>query len=421
MSTSPPRPSQPAIDGRRMLTRIRELARIGADAAGGVTRPGFSPDDRRAVEYVAAQARQADLVPTVDQAGNLIIRRASARHTGPVLLMGSHLDTVVRGGALDGAYGVLAALDVLQTLAQDPAPLAYEPVAVAFANEEGALFPCPFWGSLALTGQLGHGPDDLRDRSGRSLRAALRAAGGDPDAVAAARWPDGSIGAYLELHIEQGPVLERAGARIGVVEGITGRTILTVTVHGTPGHAGTVPMDSRADALTAAARVVLAVERLARHERLCSVATVGRLRVEPDVTNVIPGAVQLTVDLRDLSLDRLQAAEKALQHELAAVCAATGTRIQADLIDRIPPAATDPGLRAAIGAAADALALPRLDLGSGAGHDAQIVAHQAPIGMIFVPSRGGVSHVPEESTDDDDLVAGGQVLLRAAIGIGAAS
>jgi N-carbamoyl-L-amino-acid hydrolase len=404
-----------------MLTRIRELARIGADAAGGVTRPGFSPDDRRAVEYVAAQARQADLVPTVDQAGNLIIRRASARHTGPVLLMGSHLDTVVRGGALDGAYGVLAALDVLQTLAQDPAPLAYEPVAVAFANEEGALFPCPFWGSLALTGQLGHGPDDLRDRSGRSLRAALRAAGGDPDAVAAARWPDGSIGAYLELHIEQGPVLERAGARIGVVEGITGRTILTVTVHGTPGHAGTVPMDSRADALTAAARVVLAVERLARHERLCSVATVGRLRVEPDVTNVIPGAVQLTVDLRDLSLDRLQAAEKALQHELAAVCAATGTRIQADLIDRIPPAATDPGLRAAIGAAADALALPRLDLGSGAGHDAQIVAHQAPIGMIFVPSRGGVSHVPEESTDDDDLVAGGQVLLRAAIGIGAAS
>jgi len=412
------RPHRPEIDGHRLLTRLRELATIGADPRGGVTRLGFSAEDCQGVTYVADRAAKAGLVPAVDQAGNLIIRRARADPTLPALLMGSHLDTVVRAGPLDGAYGVIAALDVLQTLAEHAVPLRYEPAVAAFANEEGALFPCPFWGSLALSGRLTRTPDDLRDRSGASLREPLRAVGGDPDSVADARWPAGSIGAYLELHIEQGPALERSGNRIGVVEGITGRTVLSVTVHGTAGHAGTVPMDHRADALTAAARIVLAVEEVARR-RLCTVATVGRLRVEPDAVNVIPGAVRMTAEVRDLSARRLRDAQAALDVAVAQVAADTGTRIQVEVADRCPAAATDSGLRAAIAAAAAELTLPCLHLPSGAGHDAQVIASVAPIGMIFVPSLGGVSHVPEESTADADLVAGAQVLLGAALRVGA--
>lgn len=407
----------PDINGHRLLTRIRELAQIGADPRGGVTRLGFSAEDRQGIAYVAEQARQAGLTATVDQAGNLIVRRPHTIPERQVLLMGSHLDTVIHGGALDGAYGVLAALEVLQTLGDHEARMRYEPVVIAFANEEGALFPCPFWGSLAVTGELPYTPDDLLDRSGSSLREPLRAVGGDPDAVAAARWPADSIGAYLELHIEQGPVLERGGNQIGVVEGITGRTVFTVAVYGRAGHAGTVPMDLRTDALAAAARVVLAAEDIARR-RLCTVATVGRFQVDPDVTNVIPGVVRLTVDLRDLSAERLRDAERAFADELAKVGAETGTRIEAAVTDQYPGAVADPRLRAAISAAADDLGLARAYLPSGAGHDAQIIASTAPIGMLFVPSRDGLSHVPEESTDDDDLVAGARVLLRTAVRVG---
>lgn len=416
-ATPPPKPD---IDGHRLLTRIRELAKIGADARGGVTRLGFSAEDRDGIAYVAEQARQAHLSVMVDPAGNLIVRRPGALPMRPVLLMGSHLDTVIHGGPLDGAYGVVAALDVLQALTEHSVPMRFEPVVIAFANEEGALFPCPFWGSLALTGGLTHTPDTLLDRSGRALRAPLTAVGGDPDRVAAARWADGSIGAYLELHIEQGPILESDGRRIGVVEGITGRTVLAVDVHGTAGHAGTVPMDLRTDALAAAARVVLAVEEVARGRRLCSVATVGRLDVDPGVTNVVPGAVRMIVDLRDLSPERLRIAEHALTEEFARVASETGARVEATVTDRIPGTATDPELRAAIGAAADDLGLASLPMASGAGHDAQIVASRAPIGMIFVPSRGGLSHVPEETTDDNDLVAGARVLMRAAVRVGGA-
>lgn len=401
-----------------MLTRIRELAKIGADPRGGVTRAGFSAADRLGIAYVTDQARGAGLEPEVDQAGNLIIRRPDADLSRPALLMGSHLDTVVQAGPLDGAYGVLAALDVVQVLAGYPEPLRYEPVAIAFANEEGALFPCPFWGSLAVSGRLERTPDDLLDRSGGSLREPLRAIGGDPDAVAGAKWRAGSIGAYLELHIEQGPALEGSGNRIGVVEGITGRTVFSVTVHGAAGHAGTVPMDYRADALTTAARVVLAVEELARSQEVCAVATVGRFQIEPDVTNVIPGVVRMTVDVRDLSPQRLRGAEEALCAELARVATDTRTRVQVEVTDRIAGAVTDPGLRATIRAAADELGLPSLDLPSGAGHDAQMIAPVAPIGMVFVPSEGGVSHVPEENTSDDDLVGGARVLLRTALRIG---
>ncbi|MET0236748.1 MAG: Zn-dependent hydrolase [Kibdelosporangium sp.] len=406
----------PHVDGARLLHVLTEISRIGAQPGGGITRTGLSAEEAQARAYLAERYRRDGLAARTDQAGNLIVRRRGADPARPVLLIGSHVDTVVRGGRLDGTYGVLAACEVVRTLARQGMELACEPVAVAFSNEEGARFPYPFFGSLGLTGQLDIArATTMTDREGTTLPAALRAAGGDLDTLEAAAWPDGSIAGYLELHIEQGPVLENRDIPIGVVEAITGRTIIDITVQGVQGHAGTTPMSLRRDAMVAAAQVVIAVQRLATSRGLCAVSTVGCLDGEPNVTNVIPGTVRLTAEIRDGREDRLRAAERALVAELSALGSATGTRIDVNLCPVTRPTQTDHRLREAVAAAADDLGLPYLEMFSGAGHDAQIVARSAPIGMVFVPSRGGVSHAPPEHTDDDLLVAGADTLLHAAL------
>lgn len=406
----------PHVDGTRLLHVLAEVSRFGAQPGAGITRTGLGAEEAQARAYLAELYRRDGLAARTDQAGNLIVRRRGADPGRPVLLLGSHVDTVVHGGRLDGTYGVVAACEVVRTLARRGTDLAYEPVAVAFSNEEGARFPYPFFGSLGLTGQL----DVVRattmtDRDGTPLPDALRAAGGDLDTVEAAAWPAGSIAGYLELHIEQGPVLEDRHIPIGVVEAITGRTIVDITVRGVQGHAGTTPMSLRRDALVAAARVVLAVQGLATSRDLCAVSTVGVLDSEPNVTNVVPGTVRLTAEIRDGRPERLRAAESALVAELPVLGAATGTRIDADLRQVTRPTQTDHRLREAIVAAAGDLGLAHLEMFSGAGHDAQIVARSAPIGMVFVPSHDGISHAPQEYTDDDLLVAGADTLLHAAL------
>ena len=410
------------IDEDRLLRRLAELGRIGRDEhTGGITREGFSPADREARGYLMDEARGAGLAPSVDAAGNVVVRPRCEKREGEgegdrqALMMGSHLDTVVNGGRLDGAYGVVAALEVLQVFEEYGVDSPYEPVAVAFANEEGALFPQPFWGSMAIAGRLSGLPREPRDHAGRPLREALRLAGGDLDALGSAAWPHGSVAAYLELHVEQGPVLERSGSRIGVVEAITGRTVLTLEVRGAAGHSGTSPMEGRRDALTAASRVVLAVEHIARDRKLCRVGTVGWLDPHPNTPNTIAGSVRLTVDLRDTDVWRAAAAEEALRQALRAIAEATRTEIEVVAETRSDPVSTDPVLRAAIACGAEEFGLAHESLPSGAGHDAQMVADIAPIGMIFVPSLGGISHVPEEDTAPQDLVAGARVLLRTAL------
>jgi N-carbamoyl-L-amino-acid hydrolase len=406
----------PHVNGARLLHFLAEISRIGAQPGAGITRTGLGVEEAQARAYLAARYRRDGLATRIDQAGNLIVHRRGADPARPVLLLGSHVDTVVHGGRLDGTYGVLAACEVVGTLARHGMELAYEPVAVAFSNEEGARFPLPFFGSLGLTGRL----DVVRastvtDRDGTALPDALRAVGGDLDMVEAAAWPDGSIAGYLELHIEQGPVLEERNVPIGVVEAITGRTVIDITVRGVQGHAGTTPMSLRRDALVAAARVVLAVRQLATSRDLCAVSTVGVLDCEPNVTNVIPGTVRLIAEIRDGRPERLRAAENALVAELSALGVTTGTRIDADLRQVTRPTQTDHRLREALAVAADDLGLAHLEMFSGAGHDAQIVARSAPIGMVFVPSHDGISHAPQEHTDDDLLVAGADTLLHAAL------
>ncbi|MEV2279012.1 M20 family metallo-hydrolase [Nocardiopsis sp. NPDC049922] len=406
------------VDADRLLSRIRDYGAMGRDETGGVTRPGFSEADRIARSRLAREAREAGLDASVDAAGNLLIRRRTSDGEparGPVLLLGSHLDTVVNGGTLDGAYGVLAALEVLQVLTETGTDTPFEVVVVAFANEEGALYPQPFWGSMALTGRLAELPAEPVDHQGRSLREPLALAGGDLSALGSAVWSPDSLVGYLELHIEQGPVLESGGQTIGVVDAITGRTVLDVEMRGEAGHAGTTPMPLRRDAMSAAARAVVATEELARERELCRVATVGRLEAHPNSPNTIAETVRFTADLRDSDPTRLREAETALRRELDGITAETGVRAEVRPAVRVEPVSTDPGLREAISAGADELGLPWTVLPSGAGHDAQVVADIAPVGMVFVPSTGGLSHVPTEHTDPQDLLAGADVLLRTAL------
>jgi N-carbamoyl-L-amino-acid hydrolase len=398
----------PAVDPRQLLVRLDELARFGADDRGGVSRPGFGEADHAARRHLAGRARALGLRATVDAAGNLFVGRRTAPPHRPVLLFGSHLDSVFHGGRLDGAYGVVAALEVLALLGDEPGPFGYEPVAVAFANEEGADFGYPFFGSKAMVGAV-EDADRIVDRAGRPLPAALRAAGGDADALPSAVWPPGRLGGFIELHIEQGPVLDRTGEPVGVVDAITGRSIVDITLTGEQNHAGTTPMDRRRDALVAASRLTLAIEELARRRKLCAVATVGRLEVHPNVTNVVPGAVRLTAEIRDSCPGRLARAERAVLQAVAGV--RTIVQAQAEVSMRVAPVRTDDRLSAAVVATAAGLRLPLRTLPSGAGHDAQIVAAAGPVGMIFVPSRDGISHSPREHTDPEHLATGADVLL----------
>jgi N-carbamoyl-L-amino-acid hydrolase len=403
------------VNGPRLLSELERLADYGRDPGGGISRLGLCPADIRARRHLAGRAAEAGLASRVDEAGNLFIHRPGAGAArGPVLLMGSHLDSVPHGGKLDGAYGVLAAIEALRVLLGSGLDFRYEPVVVAFTNEEGALFPQPFWGSKALAGQLSD-PESAEDRTGNSIREALAAAGGDLDRIQAARWRPGSIAAFLELHIEQGPVLEAAAVPIGVVTGIVGRTILDIELRGCQNHAGTTPMDQRTDALVAAAQVVLAVEELSRDRRLCAVSTVGVLQVHPGQTNVVPGRVSLTAELRDADRGRLRRAESALLAEINRLTGRAGISADVRTTMRSEPVHTAPFLQQIVETAADRLALPWLRMPSGAGHDAQIVASLAPVGMIFVPSRAGVSHAPKEHTEPQQLIAGADTLLQAAL------
>ena len=403
------------IDEARLLRRIDELGRIGATAEGGVHRLGFSAEDVQAQNHLRAEAFGAGLCSRVDAAGNVLISRDPEPQRWPAVLIGSHLDTVADGGRLDGAYGVIAALEVLQTVTDAGLGLANEPVAVAFANEEGALFPQPFWGSTALSGQSDQLPTDPRDNQGNPLSGPLRAAGGNLAELRGAAWPAGTVKAYLELHIEQGPVLEDLGLPIGVVTDIVGRVAFDVRVHGAAGHAGTTPMARRRDAAVAASHAVLTAERLAGNDNRCRVATAGRLGVRPGSTNVIPGTAFVSVEFRDESSVRLDEVAAVFLTELDAIADRTGCEIRVEQTLRSSPVTTDPALRDVIAGCAGRLGLGHTRLPSGAGHDAQLMAAVAPIGMIFVPSRNGVSHVPTEDTAPADLTAGANVLLQATV------
>ncbi|MGH8243108.1 MAG: Zn-dependent hydrolase [Steroidobacteraceae bacterium] len=403
----------PRADARRLEERIQALGRFGANPEGGVSRVAFSEADIAGREYIQSLMRGAGLAVRVDAAGNLIGRRAGTDPSLPPIMTGSHIDSVPKGGNYDGDVGVLGALEVAELLREHGIATRHPFEFVVFTDEEGGVV-----GSQAMAGRLGPGTLDVVSHSGLTIRDGIRAVGGDPERLAEAWREPGSIAAFVELHIEQGAILDETGTDIGVVEGIVGIRWWDVTVEGFANHAGTTPMNRRRDALVSAAELTLAVNRIASTTPGTQVATIGRIKAEPGAPNVIPGRVTLSLEIRDLASQKMASVYRAVEAEARRIAEARGTQIRFAEVDvALEPAPTDERLRKLVESAAAALGLSHRRMPSGAGHDSQEIAHIAPIAMIFVPSKGGISHAPKEYTAPADIANGVNVLLRTLLAI----
>ncbi len=395
------------IDRGRLLARIDALARIGAIDGGGVCRLAFSDEDRAGRERVLSWMREAGLTVSVDRIGNVVGVRAG-RTQGPPVMTGSHIDTVRTGGRYDGNLGVLAGLEVIETL-NDAGIVTEHPLAVAFfTNEEGARFAPDMMGSLGYVGGLD--ADTIlatRGIDGTTVAENLDRIGYAGDAPTG----DPRVRAFVELHVEQGPVLEQEGVTIGVVEGVQGISWTEYTITGVSNHAGTTPMRLRHDAGFAAAAIAAQVRSIARDFGGDQVGTVGALTLKPNLVNVVPNHALMTVDLRNTDEQRLCEAEACLADFIEGIMRSEGVTITARSLARFEPVRFDADMVARVQAHATAQGHSVRRMPSGAGHDAQMFARVCPTGMIFVPSVGGISHNVKEHTAPADIEAGANVLL----------
>ncbi len=409
-----------AIDGTRLRRRLEQLSAFGRPAGGtfasGVSRVAYSEADLAGRAWFLGELRAAGLSPRLDAAGNVFARVGEGSR--PPILFGSHIDSVPGGGNFDGDLGTLAALEVLQAVQASGVATRHPLELVLWAHEESTAFGRGTACSRIVAGDLRAGDLD-QEWNGLRRAEALRRIGGDPARIESAVRPPGAWHAYLELHIEQGGTLDLARVPIGIVEGIVAIHRYDVVVEGLANHAGTTPMDGRQDALVAASQLVIAVREIAASRQGRQVGTVGRLDVEPNSPNVVPGRVTLSVEFRDLAAATLEVLATATRERAAAIAGQTGTRITMTLANSNPAALADSGVQQAIGGAADRLGLSSRRLPSGAGHDAQMIAALCPMGMIFVPSIGGISHSPRELTAWDDCTRGAQVLLGAVLALDA--
>jgi allantoate deiminase len=405
--------------GRRAEAMLDALAYISADP-DRLTRLYLSEEHRRAAQLVGEWMRSAGLRVRMDAAGTMHGLRAAGTpgpRAGKRLLVGSHIDTVVDAGRYDGNLGVVAGILAVEEIERRGIALPFALEVLAFGDEEGVRFPKTLLGSSVVSGALRDPMLDLTDASGVTIRAALAAFGGDPDALPDEAYrPEATLG-YIELHIEQGPVLERAGLPLGVVTAIAGQSRYRATVTGEAGHAGTVPMAIRRDALAAAAEMVLAVERAGQGPESL-VATVGEFRVMPGASNVIPGEVRFSIDLRAADDPVRAAADATIRQSLASVASGRGVALDLETVHEKPVAACGADLVATLAAAVAAVTgAPAPLLMSGAGHDGQAMAHLCPIGMIFVRCRGGVSHNPAEYAAPADIGLGIEALIESILRI----
>lgn len=410
--------SPPRVDPVRLRRQLEALSVFGRTEGGtfadGVSRVAYSDADIAGRQYVMGLMREAGMTPRVDAAGNIFASRAGQDASARPILFGSHIDSVPQGGNFDGDLGSLAAIEAVRVLGAAQIVTRHPLEVVVWAHEEGGTFPNGLNGSRAVAGQLF---DDDMTVEYRGLRKGdgVRRIGGNPDRIAEALRAPGSIHTYLELHIEQGGTLAADRVPIGVVEGIVSITRYRATVTGFANHAGTTMMSDRQDALVAASQLVLAVREEGTRMPGRQVATVGRLDVTPNAANVIPGEVALTIELRDLSEAKLESIAEAIRGRANAIAAATRTTIDIVRSGHYGPALATPDVQSAIERAAGSLRLERMRMPSGAGHDAQMAAALGPMGMIFVPSVGGVSHSPKELTTWDDCARGADVLLRSVL------
>ncbi len=405
------------VDFDRLRGDLNALSAIGRGDDQGLYRMAFTDADIEARRWLERRAADAGLDTTWDGAANVIVRRPDAPSDVPALVLGSHLDTVPAGGYLDGALGVVAGLECLRCLHDRGIATRHPVEVVAFADEEGRFGG--MLGSRAMSGALT--PDAIhraRDLDGVSLVDAMRAQGLDPLAALDARRVADSIHAYLELHIEQGPVLERRGTPIGVVEQIAGLFKWSVRLIGEADHAGTTPMDMRRDAFSGLAEFADEIPRvLEEHGGAESLATIGKADLFPGIANTVPGRVEFSLDVRDVDADRLAELGDALRRALSAIARRRHLMFEFDVVSEIAPVACESHLVDSLAAAAERVGVATHRMPSGAAHDAQSMAALTRIGMLFVPSKDGRSHSPAEWTHWEDIETGANVLLQAVLDV----
>jgi allantoate deiminase len=400
----------PTIDARRVVERIDALASCSAED-GALTRVFLSAQHRAANKLVAGWMREAGLEPRIDAIGSVVGRYEGEQPGLPCLMLGSHLDTVRNAGKFDGMLGVVSAIECVAALHRAGLRLPFALEVVGFADEEGVRFQSTLLGSRALAGTFDSGVFKAIDGEGISMSEALRAFGLDPSRISEAARHRDEVLAYVELHIEQGPILEREGLPVGIVTAINGAARFTVEITGEAGHAGTVPMQGRRDALTAAAETILAVERICGGQPDL-VGTVGRIKALPGALNVIPGAAEFSIDVRSPDDAERAAAETAIENAIEGICARRGLQLRMTRLhaSRATPCAD--WLMTQLATAISARGIRVRRLASGAGHDATAMRDLTDVAMLFVPCAGGISHNPREAANADDIAVGCEVLLQ---------
>ncbi len=405
------------IDGERLWDRLTELSFVGKQGSRGVTRLSFTEDERAAKDFVTSFMEEAGLSVRGDAVGNLIGRKEAVNPNAPVVLVGSHLDSVYNGGNFDGPLGVLAGIEVLQTMNERGLQTECPIEVIAFTDEEGARFSFGMIGSRALAGTLTRGDLQHEDEQGISIAEAMRNSGLDPDSIGDAARPKDSIQAYVELHIEQGKILENENLPVGIVTGIAGPLWLQFVLEGEAGHAGTTPMNLRRDALAAAAHLIRSIEAEAS-ETGTTVGTVGQLNVSPGGVNIIPGRAEFSLDLRDINEQVRDEVERRIVEEARRLCEERGIGLSIETLQRVAPAPCSELVQNAAKAACEELGLEPYFLASGAGHDGMQLTELCPMGMVFVRSKGGISHNPAEWSSQEDCTAGCNTLYYTVLGLG---
>jgi len=399
----------PAVLGARAQTMIAELGAISAEPHR-LVRLFLTPEHRRAADLLSGWMRAAGLAVDEDALGTLRGRLGNASRR---LLIGSHIDTVIDAGQYDGPLGVIAGIIAADHFAHSGSPLPFGIDVLAFGDEEGSRFPATLASSSACAGVFEYDTLDLADLQGVTLDQAIAAYGNKSSDIAKSAYRPGSAAGYVEVHIEQGPVLEAKGEPLGVVTGIVGQGRIRITVTGQAGHAGTVPMSLRHDALAGAAEMVLALEAIAReHPEDGMVGTVGRIEASPGAVNIIPGAVTFTVDLRALTDALRLAAVARFEEDARRIAAGRGLSVAFELFHEVATAHCAPPLQQLLGDCITELGHTPVHLPSGAGHDAQVMTRLCPSAMLFVRCRGGISHNPAEFASIADMGAGIAALIR---------
>ena len=397
-----------SVNSKRIESRIFELAKFGLDEKGRGYRVAYTKGDIEGRAWFMELMQKAGLDPTIDAAGNIIGKRKGKNPSLKPIAFGSHIDMVPDGGNYDGTLGSISALEVIEILNENNFVTEHPLEVIIFGNEEGGTI-----GSKAMVGDMTSDGLKQKSQSGLTMAEGIKAIGGNPENIQSCIRKKGDIHAWVELHIEQGGILEREKIQIGVVEGIVGIVHWEVTVEGFANHAGATPMNMRQDALLAASQFIIAVNEVTNSVKGSQVGTVGKIAIQPGAYNVIPGKVVLGLEIRDLDAAKIEMLFTEMEKRAATIAISSKTKIS---FDRQPneskPALTDKALQQVINTTAKSLGFSTKFMQSGAGHDSQHIASIAPVAMIFIPSVGGISHSPKEFSTATDMANGANVLLQ---------